>query len=210
MPDQSLSLKSIVPDLIKLGVSEAQISNLQDYLNLLWRWNDQLNLFSRQMTSRQLIDNHLLDCILPFPYLPKNLKKIADLGSGGGLPAIIFSILLPDTEFTLYEKSPKKQSFLKECQKTFKLNLSVQGLIPSVFPDYDLVTARAFKPIDVILDLTQSKTRNKTKYFLLKGKKETFEPEIALARKKFKFTSEVIRLESPRLEVERHLVLIET
>lgn len=192
----------------ELGFSESEIPRLKKYIDLLWASNEELNLISRKMTFEELIDNHLIDCLLPLNAFPQDVKKAADFGSGGGLPGVAYAIQFPHIEYHLFEKSPKKQAFLKKCQ-AIAPNIRVNGEIPKELKDIDIVTARAFKPIDVILELSRSYYANGGRYFLLKGRREKIEEEIILAKKKFKDIACTIEpLTSPLLKVERHLVLI--
>lgn len=160
------------------------------------------------MTDQELVDNHVIDCLLALPFWPREIRTVADLGSGGGLPGVLFAILHPQVSFCLYEKSPKKQHFLKSCL-SFAPNLTVAGEIPPSLSGVDLVMARAFKPLDVILDLSRDYYNGGGKYFLLKGRREKINEEIQCAQKKFpKLSVRVVPLTSPVLARERHLVLI--
>lgn len=194
--------------IIQLGFDKSLLPKLKAYIDLLWTTNEELNLVSRKMTFEELIDNHVIDSLLPLQYFPKNLKTVADFGSGGGLPAVIYAIQFSQVSFHLYEKSPKKQEFLKRCAQIAP-NLHVSGEIPLQLKNIDLVTARGFKPVDVILDMSREYYKNKGRYFLLKARREKIEEEILLAKKKFKdMKIEILPLSSPVLEVERNLVLI--
>ena len=87
--------------------------------------------------------------------------------------------------------------------------LKVNGEIPPDLKEIEIVSARAFKPIDVILDMSRNYYGKGGKYFLLKGRAEKIDEEMTLAKKKFKdLTAKIETLHSPLLEVERHLVLI--
>lgn len=194
--------------MLELGYRQDGIATLKKYVELLWASNEELNLFSRKMTVEELVDNHVLDCLLPLKQFPTGLKYAADLGSGGGLPGVIYAIQFPDTRYILFEKSVLKQNFLKKCI-ALAPNLVVQGEIPHDLDKVQIVTARAFKPIDVILDITRSYYGKKGKYFLLKGRQEKIDEELVDAKKKFKeLKIESVPLKSPVMEVERHLVLI--
>ena len=204
-----MSFEKRIPYFLNLGLREGALVKLKSYLDLLWTANEELNLISRQMTPDELLDNHVIDCLLPLKNFPENLQTVADFGSGGGLPAVIYALQFPDTLFHLYEKSNKKQDFLKRC-KLIAPNLQIFADIPIDFGGVDIVIARAFKPIDVTLDISRKYYEKGGKYFLLKGRKAKIEEELLLARKKFKDLSAVVEpLTSPLLEVERHLVLIE-
>ncbi len=195
-----------LPIIIQLGFAESSIPNLKKYVDLLWAANSELNLFSRKMEFEELIDNHVIDCLLPLKSFPVNTKVAADFGAGGGLPGVIYALQFPEIKYLLFEKSPKKREFLERC-KSIAPNLVVEGDIPSHPKSVEIVTARAFKPIDVILDMSREYYLRGGKYFLLKGRKEKIEEEIALARKKFKdLDVKIESLKSPVMEVERNLV----
>lgn len=194
--------------MLELGFREAGLATLKKYVELLWASNEELNLFSRKMTAEELVDNHVIDCLLPLKKFPAGTKYAADLGSGGGLPGVVYAIQFPEIRYILFEKSVLKQNFLNKC-KTLAPNLVIQGEIPHDLDKVQIVTARAFKPIDVILDITRQYYAKKGKYFLLKGRKEKIDEEFVLAKKKFKdLTIKVETLNSPVMDVERHLVLI--
>lgn len=192
----------------QLGFRSEFKSQLIQYIELLCKTNDEFNLVSRKMTFEELIDNHIIDCMLPLKYFPKNIKTVADLGSGGGLPAVIFAIQFPEVKFQLYEKSKLKQTFLNDCQK-ISPNIQIFGDIPPQLIGIDLITARGFKPIDEIIQFTKKYYSQKGRYFLLKARKEKIDEEIGLTLKKQKdFNCQIEQLKSPVLDVERHLVII--
>lgn len=203
-----MNFESRIPTILELGFPETALPKLKEYIDLLWSSNEELNLISRKMTYEELLDNHVIDCLLPIKLFPKGIKSAADFGSGGGLPAVIYAIAFPEATYTAFEKSKLKQDFLKKCI-AIAPNLQVQGEIPPKLTNIDLVTSRAFKPIDVILEFSRDYYKKGGKYFLLKARREKIDEELRDARKKFKdVQAEIIPLKSPVLEVERHLVLI--
>lgn len=196
-----------ISTLLDLGFREQALPALKAYIDLLWKTNDEFNLVSRKMTFEELIDNHIIDCLLPLKHFPKSVKTVADFGSGGGLPAVIFAIQFPEIQFHLFEKSKLKQKFLTECQKIAK-NVHVHAEIPNQFSGYDLVTARGFKPIDEIIRFSRDYYKTQGRYFLMKARREKIDEEIHLTLNKDKnFKCEIIKLNSPVLDVERHVVL---
>lgn len=197
-----------IPLILELGFRKDGIDTLKAYIDLLWKSNEELNLISRKMTFEELIDNHIIDALLALALFPKDAKNVADFGSGGGVPGIVYAIHFKNAQFTLFEKSAKKREFLEKCA-ALAPNIKIEGEIPLQLPNIDLVTARAFKPLDVILDISRGYCKNGGRYFLLKGRREKIEEEIELSKKKFKDLNAVISpLNSPILEVERHLVTI--
>lgn len=197
-----------IPLILELGFTEAALPKLKSYLDLLWAGNEELNLISRKMTYEELIDNHVIDCLLPLKKFPQGVKTAADFGSGGGLPGVMYAIQFPEVQYHLYEKSILKQEFLTRC-KAIAPNLVIHGELPPKLEKIDIVTSRAFKPLDVILDMSRLYYASGGKYFLLKGRLEKINEEIALSKKKFKdLKVKVEVLKSPILDVERHIVLI--
>lgn len=197
-----------IPLMLELGFREEGLPELRAYIDLLWAANDELNLISRKMTFEELIDNHLIDCLLALPLFPRDLKKAADFGAGGGLPGVVYAVQFPHLPYQLFEKSVKKREFLNRCRRIAP-NLEILGEIPLDLPGVELVTARAFKPIDVILDVSRKYYDRGGAYFLLKARREKIDEELLLARKKWKHLEARIEpLKSPLLEVERHVVFI--
>lgn len=202
-----MNLNHRIEVLLSLGVPQDRIPLLEKYLQLLWEKNVELNLFSRKMTFHELVDNHLIDCLLPLKQFPTTAKKVADFGSGGGMPGVLYALLFPKTEFCLFEKSPKKQAFLKSC-RALAPSLEIVGEIPESLEGFDLIVARAFKPLPVIFELSRSYAQNGGRYFLLKGRAEKIQEEWASTPVHLRPANfEVIPLVSPVLEVERHLVV---
>jgi 16S rRNA (guanine527-N7)-methyltransferase len=193
---------------LSLGFREQALPQLKKYIDYLWSSNEELNLISRKMTIEELIDNHIIDSLLILSLFPTQAKKVADLGSGGGLPGVLLAMQYPEIEFHLFEKSPKKREFLEGCRK-FLPNLYLQAEITIPMKGFDLITARAFKPIDVIIDMTSAYYKSGGKYFLMKARLEKIQEEIQDTQKKEKnFSCQIKPLKSPVLEVERHIVLI--
>ena len=204
----SLTFEDRIPVMLQLGLREEAIPALKAYVDLLWQSNEDLNLVSRKMEFHELLDNHVIDSLMTLAHFPKGHKIVADFGSGGGFPAVLYAIQFPEIEFYLFEKSPKKQEFLFKCSRIAP-NIHVHGEIPLDLEDVDLVTARGFKPLDVILDMSRQYYSRKGAYFLLKARRDKIDEELALAKKKFKDVSiNIIPLKSPVLDVERHLVTI--
>lgn len=196
------------PLFIQLGFRESGLTQLKAFIDLLWATNEELNLISRKMTYEELIDNHVIDCLLPLSKFPKNIKRVADFGTGGGLPGVIYAIHFQETQFNLFEKSILKQGFLNRC-KEITNNITVEGDIPPKLQDINLIMARGFKPVDVILDMSRTYYQGGGKYFLLKARREKIDEEMQDTQKKFKDVKfQIEPLKSPVLDVERHVVLI--
>jgi len=96
-----------------LELSSETLSQLTKYYRLLTRWNDRLHLVA-PCAPEEFATRHVLESLLLLRHLPPN-AKIADVGSGAGLPIIPCLIARADLEATLIEASQKKAVFLREA-----------------------------------------------------------------------------------------------
>jgi 16S rRNA G527 N7-methylase RsmG len=81
------------------GVYQARISmeaieRLSDYYDLLSTWNARLHLVA-PCPPREFASRHVLESLMLLPHLPQ-AAKVADIGSGAGLPIIPCLIARPD------------------------------------------------------------------------------------------------------------------
>jgi 16S rRNA (guanine527-N7)-methyltransferase len=151
--------------------------NLATYLAQLWQANQEINLFSRRMDQATLVREHLGDCLAALSHFPEQ-GTLVDLGTGGGLPGIVLALTLPETRVVLCEKSPLKRQFLQSLQALAR-NVAIEESVDGPFPAQALLTARAFKPLPVLLELTRSHLASGGRYLLYKGRKETVQQELA-------------------------------
>jgi 16S rRNA (guanine527-N7)-methyltransferase len=89
------------------------VEQLSTYYSLLTRWNDRLHLVA-PCSPEEFATRHVLESLLLLKHLPQH-AKIADIGSGAGLPIIPCVIARPDLNATLIESSQKKAVFLREA-----------------------------------------------------------------------------------------------
>ena len=93
-----------------LGVKDISAQQkLNDYINLIKKWNKTRNLVSRQ-TSDQDLKEHVIDCLAINREI--KTKKILDIGTGAGLPGIVIALTNPETKVTLLDSNRKKIAFL--------------------------------------------------------------------------------------------------
>lgn len=187
-----------------LAITPEMGENLCVYLEFLWEANQALNLVSRKMTPEALVTDHLLDSLIGLPHFPK-VNSIADLGTGGGFPAVPLALCMPETQFFLYEKSPLKCKYLDALQEIAP-NLVVRGALDpdGHFEAVDIVTARGFKPIKDILRFTAEHRERGGRYILYKARRAKIDEELAAAKG---FKAEIVRLKPYGEAEERHLVL---
>ena len=96
-----------------LALSDETLTQLTEYYRLLTRWNKALHLVA-PCEPEEFATRHVLESLLLLKHLPQH-AKIADVGSGAGLPIIPCLIARADLEATLIESSQKKAVFLREA-----------------------------------------------------------------------------------------------
>ncbi len=126
-----------------LDLPAETVTRLRDYYSLLTRWNDRLHLVA-PCEPEEFAVRHVLESLLLLQHLPHN-AKIADIGSGGGLPIIPCLIARPDLEATLVESSQKKVVFLREALNRLSLGAAIiaQPFEDVSAPPVSFVTCRA-------------------------------------------------------------------
>ena len=163
-----------------LTLSQQQVVDLNAFLQELERWNRVHNLTSVE-GEQASIDLHLIDSIAILPimreFLPPTQVQIADLGSGGGLPAIPIAIAQPNWSISLIEAVRKKTAFLQNVKG--KLGLSNASIysdrveqVASQEPGkYDAVISRAFTSLARFLDLAEPFLKPGGLVFAMKAKR---------------------------------------
>ncbi len=141
-----------------LNVSRETFPDLEEFRQIIIQKNRSINLISKQ--SEQVSkERHIIDSAQIIDFIDLNLPICTDIGSGSGLPGIVLAIIMKhkksEMKFKLYEKSYHKSNFLKEVSNKFNLNVEV--LQKDIFEQKnlrsDIIVARAFKPLPIILNL---------------------------------------------------------
>jgi 16S rRNA (guanine527-N7)-methyltransferase len=163
-----------------LTLSQQQVADLNTFLQELERWNRVHNLTSVEGEQAN-IDLHLIDSIAILPIMREFLSsaqvQIADLGSGGGLPAIPIAIAQPDWSISLIEAVRKKTAFLQNVKGKLGLtNASiysdrVEQVATQEPGKYDAVISRAFTSLDRFLDLAEPFLKPGGLVFAMKAKR---------------------------------------
>jgi len=163
-----------------LTLSQQQVADLNTFLQELERWNRVHNLTSVE-GEQASIDLHLIDSIAILPimreFLSSTQVQIADLGSGGGLPAIPIAIAQPDWSISLIEAVRKKTAFLQNVKGKLGLtNASiysdrVEQVATQEPGKYDAVISRAFTSLDRFLDLAEPFLKPGGLVFAMKAKR---------------------------------------
>ncbi|HYN24584.1 MAG TPA: 16S rRNA (guanine(527)-N(7))-methyltransferase RsmG [Pyrinomonadaceae bacterium] len=122
------------------------IERLSEYYVLLTKWNPRLHLVA-PCSPREFATRHVLESLLLLPHLPQ-AAKVADIGSGAGLPIIPCLIARPDITATLIESSKTKAVFLREAlnrTETKSATVIAKRFEETATPDMRFITCRALE-----------------------------------------------------------------
>ena len=130
------------------------------FISMLKKENEKINIISKETAKNEVIrERHIIDSAQIIEFVDLNSNIITDIGSGGGMPGIIISIMIKNQKNSakvhLYEKSHHKSSFLRKVSRDLKLNTEViqENIFEAENLDSGTIMARAFKPLPIILDL---------------------------------------------------------
>lgn len=190
-----------------LGVdlSAATLKQLQDYLQLLQKWNKTYNLTAIR-NADQMVSHHLLDSLAVLPHLWP--RRWLDVGCGAGLPGIVLAIARPDWEFTLLDSNSKKTSFVQQAIIELGLrNASVScGRVEElrVQERFDGIISRAFAETRDFVSLTRHLLAQDGRWAAMKGTPDQelqhLPGDVMVER--------IIQLKVPGLDAARCLVVL--
>jgi 16S rRNA (guanine527-N7)-methyltransferase len=180
---------------------------LSTYIAELTKWNKAYNLTAIR-DSQAMVTLHLLDSLAASPWLYG--KNILDVGTGAGLPGIPLALVQPDVKFTLLDTNGKKVRFVKHVAGVLELEnvLPVQARIEEYAPAllFDSIISRAFSSLADFIAGSAHALAPDGRLLAMKGKL----PNDELAELPEGWcVSRVEELHVPRLEAERHLLVLE-
>ncbi len=153
-----------------LELPSEQAEKIGRYCDLLWEWNQQLNLTRHTdydtFVVRDVTDSiQLAGCLHPG-------ESVLDVGSGGGVPGVLLAILRPDLRVTLAESVKKRAAALSDIVSRLELPCTViHGRAEDVLGDlrFDTLVARAVGPMARILKWFQPNWPSIGRLLLIKG-----------------------------------------
>jgi len=152
-----------------LDLPAETVSRLGEYYSLLTRWNDRLHLVA-PCTPEEFAIRHVLESLLLLQHLPPG-ARVADIGSGGGLPIIPCLIARADLQAFLIESSQKKSVFLREASRSLQATIIAQRFEQVDPPPVDFVTCRALDRFTQILPALFDWAPQGSKLLLFGGEK---------------------------------------
>ena len=91
------------------------------YVDLLLRWNQKIAL-TTITDPIEIVRLHFGESMFAVNDVPIRHGRLADVGTGAGLPAIPIRMAVPELDCVLIESNQKKATFLAEVVRTLKLD----------------------------------------------------------------------------------------
>lgn len=144
-------------------------------------------------TRDDIWTRHVVDALQLLPLLPQDVRRLADLGSGAGIPGLILGIARP-LEVHLFESNLKKSAFLREAARRtgakahiHSIRIEKAGAIAETI-GAEAVTARALAPLPKLLDYAAAFLEKGAKGYFHKG--QDVDAELTDATKSWKIQVE--------------------
>jgi 16S rRNA (guanine527-N7)-methyltransferase len=101
-------------------VGPLEAAMLHKYLILLMKWQKSQRLVGSDKPM-WIVDNIIVDSLLFRRALPTSIARLADVGSGAGVPGVPLAVVMPCSEVDLIEGRQKRGSFLSAVIRELSL-----------------------------------------------------------------------------------------
>lgn len=207
--DRRQVLEQALSDL-GLTLQAGVVSALLSYLDLIQKWTKVYNLTAVRDPG-EMLTHHVLDSLAVIPPLRRQLAgkispvRLLDVGSGAGLPGVVFAICCPDVTVHCVDTVGKKAAFIQQVAASLKLpNLrGVHARVESLTEKFDVVSSRAFASLADFTSWSGGALAEQGVWLAMKGKHPS-EEMIALSAGVEVFHVE--QLVVPGLDADRCIV----
>lgn len=194
---------------IGLPLSPLQQASLVQYLVLLEKWNKTYNLTAIR-DIRQMLVQHVLDSLVVIPHLPFNGEgvQLLDVGSGAGLPGVPIAVASPEVSVTMLDSNQKKAAFMQHAIGELRLtnaNVVCARVEEWKYQEpFQIITSRAYSELRLFVEQTKHLLKQDGIFAAMKGQF----PKCEIEALPSEYICNVIKLNVPGMDAERHLVLV--
>ena len=189
-----------------LDVPRETMERLEDYAALLEQENLRQNLVSKGSLGA-LWSRHIFDSAQLLRFSPAPAAKWLDLGSGAGFPGLIVAAMHRG-EVTLVESRRLRAEFLQKAAEVLgvagRVDILCSPLERLEARPFEVISARAFAPLDRLFELGERFSTDKTRWILPKGRQAQSELDAARTSWQGEF-----RLEPSLTDPEARIIVAE-
>ena len=193
-------------DAIAMRLYRDNYKTIRQYVDILASRGVDWGLIGPREIGR-LWERHILNSIALESLIPEGCR-VADVGSGAGLPGIPLAILRPDLEMTLIEPMLRRSNFLTEALDELGLDdrvTVVRGRAEDADLHVDVVVSRAVAKLATLINWTADLIVESGSLLALKG--QSADDEVVKAKKelsKRRLSAEVLLIRAdPAADVTR-------
>lgn len=173
---------------------------IQAFANLLKTTGIEHGLIGPKEGDR-IWERHIANCI-PITTIIPNGVRLADIGSGAGLPGVVIALARPDLKVTLIEPLQRRVDFLNQVIAEIELPIKVvRGRAEAVKMQFEVVTARAVAPLEKLIQISWHMIPRGGCLLAIKGESAT--EELAATKLKKGTTAKLHEISLPNLPVAR-------
>ncbi len=175
----------------QFNLNKTQVEKIEFFITSITNYNKHTNLVGKS-TIENIWDRHVLDCLQLTKHISNKKSKILDLGTGAGLPGILFSIV-GYQKILMIDSVKKKTDFVKKIISELSLTAKVQNkrIEKPPISKHDVIVSRALAPLTKLLTYARMYSNKNTTSLFLKGRSVNNELDIAM--NKFLFNLEIIK-----------------
>jgi len=169
--DSEATARAWVEDLPE--ADDAAIGRLEKLISLLAAENQRQNLVSAASLG-EVWQRHIADSAQLLSYVPRETSAPwLDLGTGAGFPGLVVAALRPEREVVMVESRGRRVDWLN--QAIDDLDLKMAKVIGNRLEKVEsfsagVISARAFAPLDRLLELSVRFSTERTVWLLPKGR----------------------------------------
>lgn len=188
---------------LNLELSETAQEKLLQYVQLLEKWNRVYNLTA--VPSNEMIAKHILDSLAVLPWVQG--EKILDVGTGAGLPGLVWAVAQPSWQYVLVDSNAKKIRFVQQAVIELGLHnvTACCARLENYQPEqlFDSIVSRAFAELRTFYELTHQWCAPNGILLAMKGTYPQAELQ-TLAH----VAITVQPLTVPQLDAQRHVIIL--
>lgn len=201
---------------INLIINDDEVKNFYEYMNLLIKWNEKMNL-TAIIEPDEVILKHFIDCLTLQKYV-KDFSNIIDIGTGAGFPGVPLSILNNNCKVTLMDSLNKRIKFLDEVSNKINsknidtIHARAEELAQNIHyrEKFECATSRAVAPLNVLLEYMLPFVKVNGYCICMKG--SNIEEEILNSKESLEILGgvieEVVNFYLPDSDIGRSIVII--